>query len=441
MGLLCAVLYWALLAWLPCVWAFMAATLFGIEVGVLSYWMNSYWGGSVPAIGGALALGALTRLRREPRVSNSLLMAIGLMIVLNSRPLEGVLLSVIAGAALLCWSFVTKELRRASLLCRVLPGVALAFSAGLTFMGYYNQHVTGAVSKFPYLLYRQRYAMPQGFVWQKPLKVSTPLPADIKALYQFQLETHERGRSPRGLARLTAKKIRRMWVFYVGVPLTVALVCLPFIWQGANMMLALIVLLVIVGFDNLTFFDYFPHYSSPVTVLIVLVIAQCLRRMRMSGRAGLFLSRSLPIVCALGLVVPMFGRFLEPWMSTQVIRLWQHEFVSPAPRAKFLKWLDKQAGQQLVLVRYVSSELSDKTPVFKTEKLRRENGWVYNRADLSASKIIWARELDPESNRQLLECFPGRKVWLAEPEQNPPRLRLYSDSASLRAASDIGSAK
>jgi len=441
MALLCAALYWALLGWLSSVWAFIGATLFGIEVGVLSYWMNSYWGGCVPAIGGALALGALARLRRDPRLSNSLLMTIGLIIVLDSRPLEGVLLSVIAGAAILYWSFFSKELSWASSLRRILPGVALALSAGIAFMGYYNERVTGSVTDFPYLLYRHRYAMPQGFLWQKPLKATTPLPADINAIYQLQLETHERGRSPVGFARLTAKKIRRMWVFYVGVPLTVPLLFLPFIWSEANMMLAFVGLFVVVGLDNMTFFDYFPHYSGAVTVLIVLALAQCLRRMRMSGRPGLFLSRSLPIVCALGLTVSIFGRFLEPWISPEMMKLWQHQFSYPAPRAKFEEWLEKQAGQQLVFVRYISSDLSDKTSLFKSEKLRRETGWVYNLADLSASKVIWARELDPESNRRLVDCFPGRKVWLAEPEQDPPRLRLYTDTASLRAANTVTSAK
>jgi hypothetical protein len=433
MGLFCAVLYWALLAWLPSVWAFIGAGLMGIEVGVLSYWMNSYLGGTVAGIGGALALGALLRLREHHRPRYSLIMAIGLMIVLNNRPLEGVLLSIISAGVLLYWCFVTRQLSWAALLRRILPPVTLVFAIGIAFIAYYNHRVTGHAAEFPYLLYRQQYGVPQGFLWQPAMKVSTPMPVDIKAEYDVQLRTHERGRSPAGLARLTAIKVRRIWKFYVDVPLTVVLVFLPFIWREAHMKLAFIVLLIIVGLDNMTFFEYYPHYSAPVAVLIVLAVVQCIRHMRATGRAGLFLSRSLPIVCAIGLMIPMSGRFLEPSVGARIIKLWQREFAYPQTRARLVKSLDKRPGRQIVLVRY--STLPDNSAaytVLKLKLLREVTGWVYNSADLSAAKVVWARELDPESNRELLKHFPDRKAWLAEPEQDPPRLRLYADAASLQ---------
>src|SRR5579863_10438262 len=60
-AVLVAALWWALAGWLPARWALLG-TLIALDLCTFSYWMNSYWGGAVAAIGGAVIVGAYPKL-------------------------------------------------------------------------------------------------------------------------------------------------------------------------------------------------------------------------------------------------------------------------------------------------------------------------------------------------------------------------------------------
>ena len=83
-----------------------------------------------------------------------------------------------------------------------------------------------------------------------------------------------------------------------------------------------------------------------------------------------------------------------------------------ATRPELIKRLERQPGQQLVIVRYGADH-----------DVHQE--WVYNRANIDAAKIVWAQDMGEEKNRELLNYFPGRTVWLLEPDTDPLTVRTY----------------
>src|SRR5277367_4652226 len=48
---MCAAILWMLQAWMPARWALLGGVFAALNLGIASYWMNSYWGGAVGCAG------------------------------------------------------------------------------------------------------------------------------------------------------------------------------------------------------------------------------------------------------------------------------------------------------------------------------------------------------------------------------------------------------
>jgi len=76
-------------------------------------------------------------------------------------------------------------------------------------------------------------------------------------------------------------------------------------------------------------------------------------------------------------------------------------------------------GKQLVVVRYEPHHDFDWE-------------WVWNRADIDGSNVVWARDMGDDANQELLVYFKDRHVWRMDGDMSPPSLQSYPDAASQK---------
>ena len=181
-GMLAAALCWALQGWLPRGWALLGAFI-GLDLYLFSYWMNSYWGGAVTAIGGALVTGAWVRIVRAKQWSYAWIFGIGAAIVILARPFEGLLLVVLA----------LISLGMADRTTRVWLPMVITGVLGASWLAYDNHRVTGHALRLPYREYYEQYEV------VPPFSI-VPTSATPRTFRHFDMEvrnreTYERARS------------------------------------------------------------------------------------------------------------------------------------------------------------------------------------------------------------------------------------------------------
>jgi len=415
-ALMCSVLCWMLQAWLPPGWALLGGILAVFRLGVLSYWMNTYWSGSVIALGGSLVVGALPRLKRHAHVGDAGLMALGLIILANSRPYEGLIFGLPAAGAMLIWFFGKNRPPAKLAVGRVVLPLVLVLSLAAVATGYYYYRVTGSPFRMAYQVNRSAYAMAPYFLWQTPRPEPQYHHWVMRDFYRWELRKFEEGRTLGGFLRHAGEKLVSWWMFYLGPLLSVPLVALPWAVRDRTMRFPLIALAAF-GLGLAVETWTMPHYFAPATCLLYVLLLECMRHLgtwRRRQRTGAALVSLIPLI-AIAMVVL---RITAVAAHAQIEPAWPRGNLE---RARIVRQLEREPARHLILVRYEQNHNVDME-------------YVYNRADIDSAKVVWARHMGEKDDEELLRYFPTRKSWLLDADAPSPQLVPYSES--LRKPTD-----
>ena len=358
-ALAAAAVYWAALAVVPVPWAVVAGTVAAIHPQAVD-WTHVYWGGGVAELGGALVVGGAARVRAVRGGWPAVVLGVGLAILANSRPYEGLAFAV----PLL---FVLG--RRV-----VLPLAVVLVPTGIA-MGYVNHRTTGHVLRPPIVEYAREFDVyPK--LWFLPKRAVPPAypNGSMAAVHLgFERGEYDRLRTPGGLAGIGGRRAWRFASDYAGawvllVPLAAAAFDRRVRWVGA--------MLGTLGVALWAETFFLPHYAAPATGAVVVLAVAGWRRLWPPLGVGVgvgFLAAAVVSAATIG---------------TDPKRTGRDDVVAALG-----------GGRQVVFVRYGAGHAT-------------ADEWVYNDADPPAERVLWAHSAGPAADGRFSQRYPGRRRWL-----------------------------
>ena len=414
-GLFLLVLFWMLRGWMPARWALIGMGLAVLRFGIGSYWINAFHGGFLPAVGGALIAGAFPRMLGKKRgpladargsveIGNTAMLTLGavfglgLAILALTRPFEGALYSL-PWIAVLAWKLRWRILKPA------IPAVLIA-GAAVVALGMYFDRVTGSPFVTAYQVNQRAYGWPMGLAWTAPPKIEFRN-IELQRYYDYELGEREKVDGPLDFVEYLMFRIQEYWRFFLGPVLTIPLLMIPAVWKRKRM---LIVGLAGAVFAILLEGAASPHYLAPATAVIVAIVVECCRHLS---------AKRIPIVPIAAMVMALVLALRIgaqnvglPYTQALNFQSWCCKVQGNMNKARITRELERVPGRHLVFVKTKSDEMN----------LLQ---WIYNSADIDASRIVWARDLGPERDAALAAYFHGRQVWVVDPNSEPAALIRY----------------
>ena len=291
LALACAAVCWMLQAWVPRRWAFIGGLLVCFHPAIQYCWGQSFWGGALAMLGGALVFGAAPRLARRIDVAPATLLGLGLVLLAFGRPFEGLVASlpVMVWLALRLYSDPDRN-ARVVVLYLATPVMVFMLAGAVAWMTY-NVRTTGSPFEMAYSIYEDRYDPARPFVFERPQHVSYGH-ADLERFWRWSYnESYLKQRTFLSFVFWRAVAWASMFGFFVPPILVLPLLTIRGRRSSPRTTLALLTVTTFL-IAQLTVRWTYPHYFAPITVLFFYAFVEGLRHVtRALPRAPIWLVR------------------------------------------------------------------------------------------------------------------------------------------------------
>jgi len=412
----CALVYWALKAWVPASFAYVTAIIVAIRLGFFSSWINMYYGPAFTALGGLVLLGAYARVRRRPSLTSGALLGLGVLILMTTRPFEGLLAAAPFGVALVIDFFKATD-KKPLFAAGAAAGLFVVAGLGLTAAG--DRAVAGDWRMSPYNLYvKTAVADPAFFVSPR----GDPKFGDVRYVQDrreldLDIQAYERRGSLKGWLRAEEHRLHSYGVFYLGFALLIPFMVGLYAMRRDPVPLASLGLLL-AGLTQVTW-DH-PQYLSPGFGVVMLCVAAglaALRRWSPGERPiGLALSRLVPLAVVIGAALPLSSAIAGRPQMLAGLNLLQDNVCC---------WIRLPSLHGAVDQELAVEPLGQIVAVDSGPRANPHLPVIFNLADPAREHVIWIHD-DPQANAQAFARYPGRKAWwLGWRDDGAPCLRPY----------------
>jgi hypothetical protein len=424
-GLAAAAVCWMLQAWTRPKWAFFGTLLMISFIGINSYWAQSFWGGMPAVLGGALFFGGFRRLFNKISTFQTVMITLGGIVLLNTRPFEGVITMIFA-LVILAISLLKSNKNTFSEKCKkvLLPGVLLSATA-LTLMGYYNFRVTGNVFNLPYSEHHRQYFAAPLFIFQPKNTPTVGGNIRLRELSDYYTEP----RFSKTIINLTGlpdviylrpiyslfSLLIYMPIFFLSFATTIFLYAVLIPMIKGRKWLIFIALTIVVTYACMSFATYWDqfHYSAHLTCCFFLLAIEAFRYFFfLIVKNKNMAHKKLAYGCLILLIIVTTVR-----LNTTEDGVFRYYGVKQTGEVNLENGVTKL--QEIELMTYLRDRL-EKTLSLNPDKylliVSYDAGYslddeiVFNRADLENTQIIWAHDLGDEKNKELMNYYKNRKT-------------------------------
>lgn len=412
-GVFASALFWMLTVWTRFRWAIIGTLLMIFLIGINSYWAQSYWGGMAAASGGALFFGGFRRLFKKLSFKPTLLVVLGAVVLVNSRPFEGFMTILPALTVLFVWILRDKKNSASEKLLQVvLPGALLA-SVALSGMFYYNFRVTGSLFDLPYSEHTKQYYPNPLFIFQSRDETAikghprlrdfyesynAPDTSYLNALYSF------------------LELIFLIPFFLFSPPLMVFLYAVTPMLIVRSKWLVFIIATILHTFAWMSLAIWFEnyHYSAPLTCCFFLLLIEGFRQLLIWGKKtekgfNKLMASFLFIILVLASII--YSQVLPPELCISPV-----EESIATPQITFDKTINMAIPERATYLKSAIEKSVKQFPYKYIAIVSYDVGYnvhdeiVYNKADIENSNLIWAYDLGAEKNKALLNYYSDRKI-------------------------------